>query len=212
MLTLGASKGFNKMSTKTKNAGFVLTFCLIVACCVISPVSLAWAQDGGSAKKPGRPAVSHPKNDVRNGAANKNDHRKKGTPGGPRQDDRNWGGGWSDRGGMPHMGNMADLKKKHPEFYELIQEDMNLNRKTRELVSAWKEAAADKKGGIKAELLEVATEHFQVRKDRQLYELKLLEERIESMRKGLERRDAKKDSIINHRVKELLEKDEDMRF
>lgn len=197
-----------------KNARLILSFCLIFSCCLAVPVSAVRAQDGGNGKKKdGRPAVSRAKNDGHNGAANKNDARKKGNPGGPRQDDRSRnGGGWSDRGGMPHMGSMGDLKKKHPELFELIQQDMNLNRKTRELVQAWKEAAADAKDGIKAELVEVATEHFQVRKDRQLYELKLLEERIEGMRKGLERRDAKKDNIINHRVKELLEKDEDMRF
>lgn len=197
-----------------KNAGLILSFSLIFSCCLMVPVSAVWSQDDGSGKKKdGRSAVSRPKNDGRDGAANKNDPRKKGNPGGPRQEDRNWnGGGRSDWGGMPHLGNMGDLKKKHPELFELIQQDMSLNRKTRELVAAWKEAAADKKDGVKAELREVATEHFQVRKDRQLYELKLLEERIEGMRKGLERRDAKKDKIINHRVNELLEKDEDMRF
>ncbi len=219
-----------------KRTGLFFVFCLAVSFWLGVHASMVCAQESGKEKKAeSRPAAgARAKNASRDEAkkdapargneqgedGGKKDPRKKGNPphhtNGARQDNRDWAGAKPGTvpglGGGLRWGNFGELKKKHPELFELIQRDMELNKKTAELVQAWKEAAPGDKDALKAELREVATEHFTVREDRQLYELKLLEERIQRMRKESEKRKEKMEKVVNRRVKDLLERDDDADF
>ena len=109
----------------------------------------------------------------------------------------------------PGPGNqMAELREKHPRLFELIQEDVDLEKKAAELAKQWKAAEAGKKDEVKAELKKVLDQHFQVREERRLYELKMVEDRLREMRIEIEERPKKKDRIVEKRMKDLLEKEE----
>lgn len=145
-------------------------------------------------------------NEKKSGKDEKKDPRKNGTT--AKSDNRGWVGGRD----LTRSRNMEELKQKHPEFFALIQEDVRLEREGAQLKKEWKNADTSKKEELKKELKEVITQHFQVRQKRRLYELQLLEERIQEMRKEINGREAKMERIVNKRLEDLLEKDDELEF
>ncbi|MDO4570458.1 MAG: hypothetical protein Q4D38_08750 [Planctomycetia bacterium] len=114
--------------------------------------------------------------------------------------------------GGPNMQNMQAVFKKHPEFQRLIEEDLFLERETRALVKRIKGASGDEKEKLLAGLESLVKKHFEVRQAKRKYELKLMEERISKIREELEERDQKADRIVERRVRDLVEEDEDLKF
>lgn len=172
------------------------------------------AREGGASVRKAPPPRGGYKPNGNMREAEKKDFRKKDGPHagpGQRPDNRNWGGS-PNMHEIPRGWQMAEFRRKHPEYFELIEEDVRLEKKTAELAGQWKNAQDGEKGGIKNELTEVATKHFKIRQDRRLYELRLMEEKIQDMRKDIERRNGRLEKIIHHRVKNLLEKDESSEF
>ena len=114
---------------------------------------------------------------------------------------------------VPGPGNqMTELREKHPRLFELIQEDVDLEKKATELSQQWKAADAGKKDEVKAELKKVLVQHFKVREERRLYELKMVEDRLQEMRKEIEDRQKKMDRIVSKRLNDLLEKEAGLEF
>ncbi|MDO4585081.1 MAG: hypothetical protein Q4D62_13380 [Planctomycetia bacterium] len=102
--------------------------------------------------------------------------------------------------------------KKHPEFQKLLQEEVRLEKETRTLVKKFKDAPESEQKSIRKELENVVTEHFQVRQQRRLYELKLMEERIQILREDIEDRDKNAGKIVKKRMNDLLESESGWKF
>ena len=103
--------------------------------------------------------------------------------------------------------------KTHPEFKKLVEEELRLERQSRELVrQAKNEKDLQKKDVLREELRKVVEQHFVVKQERRLYELKLLEERIQELRIQIERRNERKDLIIERRMMDLIGTEEDLQF
>ncbi len=110
-------------------------------------------------------------------------------------------------------GNMKDAFKTRPEFRNIVQEEIALERKSRELARQIKqEKNPKKKSAMETELREVVAGHFDVRQTRRLYELNFFEERIQELRMQIETRNEKKDRIVEKRLTDLIGTDEDLRF
>ncbi|MDO4551199.1 MAG: hypothetical protein Q4C96_08120 [Planctomycetia bacterium] len=133
----------------------------------------------------------------------------------PSQERPNWHGNppHADMHEFMYRRNMEEFKNAHPKLFELMEQDIQLNKKAARLKELWKNAKIkEQKEEIQKELKNVITEHFKVRQERRLYELTLLEEKIKNMRKEIKNREAKMDKIINYRLKFLLEIEEGLEF
>jgi len=103
--------------------------------------------------------------------------------------------------------------KTHPEFKKLVEEELRLERQSRALVQQIKnEKDSSKKDVLREELRKVVGEHFVVKQERRLYELKLLEERILELRAQIEGRNERKELIIERRMMDLIGTEEDLQF
>ncbi|MBQ2821278.1 MAG: hypothetical protein IJF17_06800 [Thermoguttaceae bacterium] len=110
-------------------------------------------------------------------------------------------------------GNMREALKIYPEFSKIVREEIQLEKRSRELARLIKqEKNPKKKNAMEAELRKIIYEHFDVRQARRLYELKIFEERIQELRQQTERRNEKKDRIVEKRFIDLIGTDEDLRF
>ncbi|MDO4425631.1 MAG: hypothetical protein Q4D17_07715, partial [Planctomycetia bacterium] len=110
-------------------------------------------------------------------------------------------------------GNMREALKIYPEFSKIVREEIQLEKRSRELARLIKqEKNPKKKNAMEAELRKIIYERFDVRQARRLYELKIFEERIQELRQQTERRNEKKDRIVEKRFIDLIGTDEDLRF
>lgn len=109
----------------------------------------------------------------------------------------------------PRLRYMLELRERHPELFELRVEDARLSREQYELAhnmraarEAGEEAEADE---LQGRLVEVVTEHFDIRQRIRQIELKQLEARLEQLRHELEERTDSRDRLIDERVAQLAE-------
>lgn len=115
--------------------------------------------------------------------------------------------------GRSFEGNLQVVLRNHPDFKKLVEEEVELERQSRELVRQHRaEKNPQKKAALETQLRTAVERHFVVRQERRLYELKLIEERVGNLRKQIEARNGKKDRIVEKRLEDLIGTDEDLRF
>lgn len=108
--------------------------------------------------------------------------------------------------------NWDTLESTDPEMYKLLKEDYDLERRTRELAIQYRRASGQQRPAIREQLEKLIDEHFQVRQERRLLELKRLEEELERLREAIQRRDETRQTLVRDRVKELLGDEDDLDF
>ena len=99
-----------------------------------------------------------------------------------------------------------------PEMYRLLKADADLDRKSRELAVAYRQAPDDQRDKIKELLEQVVNEHFEVRQQRRSLELKRLEDELKSLRDRMDRRAKARKEIVEKRVSTLLGIEDDLHF
>ncbi len=105
------------------------------------------------------------------------------------------------------LGRFVEMKRTDQEMYELMVENMRLERTTRDLsrdyrraLEAGRKAQADK---IRQELAARLQEHFDVRQRMRERELHAIEQRLAQMRQSLEERRNSRDQLIQQRLDQL---------
>ncbi|MCE5268973.1 MAG: hypothetical protein LLG00_13930 [Planctomycetaceae bacterium] len=111
----------------------------------------------------------------------------------------------------PH-GDWQSLEKKDPELFALLKKDMEMERKTRELVRDYRQASKDDRDKIKQQIEEQVAKHFDVRQQRRALELKRLEQELQGLREKMDRRSKAKKEIVDKRVSELTGQGDDLGF
>lgn len=122
-------------------------------------------------------------------------------------------------GNGPHAGprgpvpfNIDDLRERDPEMFELMQADVDLDRRTHELADAVRRAAGDEQKSLRAELEKIASQHFDVRQQRRTLQLKRMEKELARLREGIEKRNELRSAIIQQHIGELLGENEKLDF
>jgi len=122
-------------------------------------------------------------------------------------------------GPLPGMGAMMgrgvdwrELQRTDPELYEAERQDMELERKTFELVGQFRQAPPDGREALKMAIQEAVAKHFEVRQKKRQLQLARMERDLRRMREEIERRDAAKDQIVGRRLKELIGEPGDLDF
>lgn len=108
--------------------------------------------------------------------------------------------------GMPRWphGDWQSMEQSDPEMFKLLQSDVALERKSRELAMQCRQAPEDQRAAIKQKLEAAVAEHFQARQQRRSLELKRLEEELKRLRESIDKRNASEKEIVGRRVSELL--------
>lgn len=110
---------------------------------------------------------------------------------------------------FPRIAMFLEMRERHPEMFELRLEDMRLNRESAELAETFKRARnqndTENARQIKADLVVVVTEHFEIRQHIRELELAALERRIERLRDELAEREKMSQRIIDSRLRELID-------
>jgi uncharacterized protein YPO0396 len=114
-------------------------------------------------------------------------------------------GGPGRPGGMgPRMNSWEDLKRIDPEMYELEKQDQDLERKTFELASQFRNAPLDQRAEMKKQVEETVTKHFDVRQKKRQLQLSRMEKELQRMREEIQRRGDAQKEIVGKRLTELL--------
>lgn len=104
------------------------------------------------------------------------------------------------------------LREHDPEMYELEKADRDLEKQTFDLAQAIRQAPADKREALKADLGKLVQAHFDVRQQRRKLQLKRLEEELQRLRESIEGREQESDQIIDRRIGELIGEEDDLSF
>ena len=108
---------------------------------------------------------------------------------------------------------LEGLKKEDPERYEKVLDEKKLEKSTRELAKKYKKSVDDtEKEKMKAELSSMLYKLFEYRQMNRQYEIKRLEERLESLKEDMANRLDNKDEIIERRMNKLLGEDESLEW
>ncbi len=108
--------------------------------------------------------------------------------------------------------NWEALQKNDPEMFKLSMEDLDMERRTRELAIQYRRAPQRQRTAIKEELEQVVDKHFEVRQQRRRLELKQLEEELQRLRGTIERRNKARVELVGKRISQLLGEDENLDF
>jgi hypothetical protein len=124
------------------------------------------------------------------------------------------GGGPDQPGGprVPAPFDFDDLRQRDPELYELMQADIDLERKALELAASVRRAKGDEQQRLRADLMKAVEQHFDVRQQRRALQLKRMEEELARLREGIEKRGDIRDAIIQQRLSELLGEAQELDF
>jgi hypothetical protein len=106
----------------------------------------------------------------------------------------------------------ASLEKRDPEMFKLVKEEIELDRKTRELVHDYRQASTSQRDEIKKEIQKQVDQQFQVRQQRRQLDLKRFEEELQRLRSAIEQRNQARKQIVEKRVTELLGQEEEVGF
>jgi len=87
---------------------------------------------------------------------------------------------------------------------KLLQEDIDLDRQSRDLVLQYRKASSQERDKIKALVVETVNKHFDVRQQRRALELKRLEEELQRLRESVEHRAKARKELVEKRVSDLL--------
>jgi hypothetical protein len=110
----------------------------------------------------------------------------------------------------PHE--LERMKEHDPDMYELMQKDMDLERKAFELSNAARRGSQQDREKLREEAKELATQHFMVRQDRRKLQLKRMETELVKLRESIESREKQREEIISRRLAELLGEESDLGF
>ena len=105
-----------------------------------------------------------------------------------------------------------ELQRTDPELYEAERQDMELERKTFELVGQFRQARPEERAALKMAVQEVVAKHFEVRQKKRQLQLARMERDLKRMREEILRRDEAKDQIVGRRLKELIGDPGDLDF
>ena len=105
-----------------------------------------------------------------------------------------------------------ELQRTDPELYEAERQDMELERKTFELVGQFRQARPEERETLKTAIQETVVKHFEVRQRKRQLQLARLERELKRMREEIQRRDEAKDQIVGRRLKELIGEPGDLDF
>ena len=131
------------------------------------------------------------------------------------------GGGMMGAGGMggigmePGMGmdpGLMRMQRDDPEMFELHMKDRGLEQQSLQIAEQYRRTPADARAEIGEQLDKVVNQHFEVRQERRLLELKRMEAEIDRLRKTIERRKEARDTIIQKRFSELTGERNELEF
>lgn len=108
--------------------------------------------------------------------------------------------------------NLQWLQRSDPEMAKLLEEDMDLDRQSRELAMQYHRAPPDRRDAIKQQLAEVVGRHFEARQRRRQIELKRLEAEIQGVRESIEKREKTRGEIVQRRLEELIGREDELKF
>ena len=122
------------------------------------------------------------------------------------------GGGMPGRAGgglggmpMPGMGGLGGARfRDDPEMYELVVADEKLERDSHGVAQHYTRVPKEEREALRQEVVRLVEEHFKVRQQRRMLELKRLEQQLQHLRQALERRAETRQKLIDRRVSELL--------
>lgn len=104
------------------------------------------------------------------------------------------------------------LQKNDPEMYKLLVKDYELDGRARQLAAQYRRAPVVGRMAIKKELEQLLGEHFEIRQQRRVLELKRLEEELERLRNAIELRSKAREQLVGKRITQLLGEQEGLDF
>jgi hypothetical protein len=104
------------------------------------------------------------------------------------------------------------LKDQDPEMAELMEKDMDLERKTAELAHSLHRASPAEKEKMREQVKTLTGEHFAVRQQRRQLQLKRMEDEVKRLKESIAAREQQKTEILQRRVEELLGLENDRGF
>jgi hypothetical protein len=104
------------------------------------------------------------------------------------------------------------LRTSDPEMYKLMKLDAELDRQSRDLAEQYSQAPQDQREKLRKQVQQVVSQHFDVRQERRLLELKRLKEELQSFQNAIDRRTKGRKDLIEKRVSDLLGSDERSKF
>lgn len=121
-------------------------------------------------------------------------------------------------GGGPGVGPMArgvdwqELQRSDPELFEMERLDIELERKTFELVGQYRRTPPAERAALAMAVQEAVAKHFEVRQKKRQLQLARMERELKRMREEIQRRDEAKEQIVGRRLKELIGESGDLDF
>jgi len=129
-----------------------------------------------------------------------------GGEGGPRR--------YGHPGGSPRWphDSWETLQKNDPEMYELLVKDNEMDGRAMQLAVQYRRAPIVGRAAIKKELEQLLGQHFEIRQQRRVLELKRLEEELERLRNAIELRNKAREELVRKRMTQLLGEQEGLDF
>ena len=116
-------------------------------------------------------------------------------------------------------GKIMETQKKNPELAKVMQEDIKLSKKRRELLSKIKTAKGKNRNKLTEELQDVVSARFDIVIKKKQLQYEALAKKIEQLHKQIQRQKAeteklidKKNKAISDRMKDLLAEDEKIKW
>ena len=97
-------------------------------------------------------------------------------------------------------------------MYELLVKDNELDNRARQLAVQYRRAPIAGRTAIKKELERLLGEHFEIRQQRRVLELKRLEKELERLRSAIELRSKARKELVGKRITQLLGEPEGLDF
>jgi hypothetical protein len=113
--------------------------------------------------------------------------------------------------GIPPV-DLHRLEQDDPEMYALVAEDQKLERETQELAHRFRQAKAEDREKLKAELGVKVNQHFECRQKRRELSLKRMEEELARLREAIQARNETRDQVIKKRLADLVGPALDLEF
>lgn len=104
------------------------------------------------------------------------------------------------------------MRTSDPEMYKLAKVDAELDRQSQDLALQYIHASREKRDQIRQQVEQVVNQHFEVRQERRLLELKRLKEELQSFQEAIDRRTKARKELIEKRMSDLLGSDERPKF
>ncbi len=108
--------------------------------------------------------------------------------------------------------NGAEMRETDPDMFNLVKEEEELERQSRDLAQQFRKASGDERAKIKDLVEKTVNRHFDVRQQRRALELKRLEEELKRLHDSLDRREKARKDLVEKRVSDLLGQEDDSRF